>query len=98
MTSIPNHDPTRLLADLDFVRSLARQLCRDEHAAEDVAQETLAEAIAKPPTREGNWRGWLATVTRNFARKHHCKERRLKDRETQVSSNAPAVVLKIEKR
>lgn len=90
MTSISNNDPTRLLADLDFVRSLARQLCRDEHTAEDVAQETLAAAITKPPAKEGNRRGWLATVTRNFARKHHRKERRLKDREAQVTSQPTA--------
>jgi len=90
MTSIPDNDPTRLLADLDFVRSLARQLCRDEHAAEDIAQDTLAAAITGPPRKPGNWRGWLATVARNLARKHHRKERRLKDRESKTATNHTA--------
>lgn len=90
MASIPDNDPTRLLADLDFVRSLSRQLCRDEHVAEDIAQDTLTAAIAKPPGTAGNWRGWLATVARNLARKHHRRERRLKDREARAASNQTA--------
>jgi RNA polymerase sigma-70 factor (ECF subfamily) len=60
-----------LLRNTAFVRSLARRLIADPHAADDVAQETLIAAWNKPPTSTANLRGWLAAVTRNLAARHH---------------------------
>ena len=79
-TSIPN-DPTDLLADLDFVRRIARQLCRDEHAAEDLVQETYASALRSAPDRIDNRRSWLATVTRNLFLSGRRSEQRRQRRE-----------------
>lgn len=86
MSNLHANDPTRLLADLDFVRSLAKRLCADEHAAEDVAQDTMLTALEKPPSHNLNALGWLATVTRNFAHRHRRSERRLKAREAATAS------------
>lgn len=90
MTSLPLRDPTSLLNDLDFVRSLARQLCHNRHAAEDVAQATIASAIESPPKKAENWHGWLATVARNLAHKHYRTEARLKARELRVAKSGTA--------
>lgn len=57
-----------LLRHAAFLTGLARAILRDEHAAEDAVQEAYAVAIAAPPARGGNLRGWLAGVTRNLAR------------------------------
>ncbi len=90
MPSLPLKNPTSLLDDLDFVRSLARQLCHTVHAAEDVAQATLATAIESPPAKLDNRRGWLATVARNLAHKHYRKEGRLKARELRATKSGTA--------
>lgn len=90
MKSLPLEDPARLLDDLDFVRSLARQLCHNEHAADDIAQATMTAAIEAPPQRAGNWRGWLATVARNLARKHYRTESRRTRRERDVEARRVA--------
>ena len=57
-----------LLEHQQFVSSLARSLLRDEHAAQDVAQETLLTLLTRPPRAIESMRGWLAQVTRNRAR------------------------------
>ena len=57
-------DPESLLAHREFVRAIARSLLYDEHAAEDVVQETWLAAITAPRAVS---RGWLATVARNLA-------------------------------
>lgn len=75
MTSIPGQDPVRLLGDLDFVRSLARQLCRDDAEADDLTQATAAAALAKAPADVVSWRAWLATVARNLLRNRRRAER-----------------------
>ena len=84
MTNPSTAYPTTLLADLDFVRRLARQLCGDEHTAEDVAQQTIVTALEKPP-KDGNHRGWLATVARSLVYKHHRTSKRRLAREQAVS-------------
>ncbi len=59
--------PEALLEHRDFVRALARSLVRDEHAAQDVVQETWLEALRHPPRSAHALRGWLARVTRTRA-------------------------------
>ncbi|MFK7741802.1 MAG: sigma-70 family RNA polymerase sigma factor [Planctomycetota bacterium] len=81
MTSQPTNDPTGLLADVDFVRGVARQLCRNASDAEDLAQETLQRAIEVPAGQVTNRRGWLTTVARNLAYNARRGEARRKRRE-----------------
>ena len=57
-----------LLQHRGFVRALARSLTRDEHAAEDLVQETWLEALRRPPRSTGALRVWLARVTTSRAR------------------------------
>lgn len=57
-----------LLQHRGFVRALARSLTHDEHAAEDLVQETWLEALRRPPRSAEALRGWLARVTTSRAR------------------------------
>jgi len=54
-----------LLQHAPRLRALARSLVRDEHAVEDLVQETWARALERGPTA-APWR-WLARVLRNEA-------------------------------
>lgn len=68
-----------LLEHHAFVRALARRLLADEHAAEDVAQDTWAATIATPPSAIASVKGWLARATRNRAinaRREHARRSR----------------------
>lgn len=56
-----------LLQHREFVRALARSLVRDEHAAQDVVQETWLEALRHPPRAAAALPGWLARVVRSRA-------------------------------
>ncbi|HKD99892.1 MAG TPA: sigma-70 family RNA polymerase sigma factor, partial [Planctomycetota bacterium] len=73
--------PEGLIAHAGFVRQLARALVRDESIADDVAQETWRAALESPPRRGGPLRPWLATLARNFARRHWRGESRRSARE-----------------
>jgi RNA polymerase sigma-70 factor (ECF subfamily) len=57
-----------LLQHRGFVRSLARSLAHDEHAAEDLAQETWLAALRRPPRSTEALRSWLGRVLTNRAR------------------------------
>ncbi|MEZ6014962.1 MAG: sigma-70 family RNA polymerase sigma factor [Planctomycetota bacterium] len=57
-----------LLAQLDWVKALARRLVRDADLAEDLAQETWVMALRRPPASGENLRGWFATLLRRRAR------------------------------
>ena len=63
--------PESLLQHGLRLRALARSLVRDEHAADDLVQETWMRAVAHAPAA-APWR-WLARVLRNLA----VQERRL---------------------
>lgn len=56
-----------LLRHRAFVRALARSLVRDEHAAEDLVQETWLTALRHPPRLEAALPAWLARVVRTRA-------------------------------
>jgi RNA polymerase sigma factor (sigma-70 family) len=62
--------PEELLAQLGWVRALARSLVADPDVSDDVLQQVCLLALQKAP-REGGprLRAWLATVTRRLA--HH---------------------------
>jgi RNA polymerase sigma factor (sigma-70 family) len=63
-------DPAELLAQVNWVRRLARALVRDADAAEDLAQETLRVTLEQPGGRVGGGvqlRAWLQRVARRLA-------------------------------
>ena len=51
-----------LLTHVEWVHSLARSLVRDEHGAEDLAQDALIEALKREESPPRNWRAWLRSV------------------------------------
>ncbi|MEM8710361.1 MAG: RNA polymerase sigma factor, partial [Planctomycetota bacterium] len=61
-----------------FLSGLARALVRDPGAAEDLAQETLLDAVRES---SAPGRSWLATVLRRKAANHHRSETRRRGRE-----------------
>ena len=74
-----------LLAEAQWVRSLARVLVEEAGLAEDAAQEVWVAALRSRPAHSGNLRGWLAQVTRNAVRRARRTERRRSDREERVA-------------
>jgi RNA polymerase sigma-70 factor (ECF subfamily) len=78
--SPPLH-PELLLTHAGALRSMARALLRDEHAAEDVVQETWLRALIAPPPREGGVGGWLRRVAEGFALQRTRAEGRRANRE-----------------
>jgi RNA polymerase sigma-70 factor (ECF subfamily) len=77
--------PQALLKQAEFVRTLARSLLKDEHLADDVAQDTWVAAIERAPSQVVNLRAWLATVVRNFVTRRHRGESRRKHRERECA-------------
>ncbi len=53
-----------LLAEREWVRTLARVLAGNGADADDLEQEAWVAALRSPPERPGPVRGWLATVMR----------------------------------
>lgn len=81
--ALPNIDT--LLRHQDWVRALARSLVADPSCADDVAQQTMLEAIERPPKDLSTPKGWLATVARNVARALARQDRRRQDRERAIA-------------
>ncbi len=67
MTTRPDPDLDRLVAEAAWVRKLALAVARDAHAADDLAQDAWVAALARPPRGEDR-RGWFARVLRNLER------------------------------
>lgn len=88
----PAHEPDELASHLAFVRRLARSLVHGEAAADDLAQETIAMALERPPRIGFGWRDWLAGIARRLAwRKRRSDERRARrEREGAWPSSAHA--------
>ena len=77
----PKPDPEALLAHRDFVRSVAMKLVFDEHAADDIVQETWLAALKNAPAQPRSLRAWLARVARNLALKSARTDIRRRQRE-----------------
>jgi RNA polymerase sigma factor (sigma-70 family) len=78
-------DPLPLLAQADWLRRLARSLTRDTASADDLAQEVVLTALARPPSRDLPLRGWLATVLRHRAADVARSRRRRQEREERTA-------------
>ena len=63
-TGPTSFDPGQLIDHQRFLARLARALVVDEHAAEDLVQDTWVAALEGAPT-EPPLRGWLGRVLRN---------------------------------
>jgi len=86
---MPSHHES-LLAQVGWVQALARSLVSDPHVADDLAQETWAAALERPPAASGtpSLRAWLARVVRNFARQRARGDDARRGRETRVTREA----------
>ena len=79
-----------------WIRALARSLVTDPSLVEDVMQDAWVAALERPPVRNENLRGWLATVVRNTVRMRGRSAGRrvahesqaVEERETTVPSSA----------
>jgi RNA polymerase sigma-70 factor (ECF subfamily) len=82
-----------LLRHAKGLRALARGLLRDEHAAEDVVQETWTLALGKPPRDRAHAGSWLRQVALSLALKRRRGEGRRALREQRVArrEETPAV-------
>lgn len=49
----------------DYLRGLARRLCRDHYDPDDLVQDTLLRALDSPIPQGANVRAWLARVLQN---------------------------------
>lgn len=81
MTSTERLTPDDLLQHVEWAKSLARRLVRDESTADDVAQEALSVALEKPPGADRPIRPWIARVMQNVARQRSRSEGRRAHRE-----------------
>lgn len=88
MSTSPERELEGLLGDEDLVRRIARGLLFDEHAVDDVVQQTWMAAMRRPPAGVVGRRAWLATVARNVARNYGRGESRRRARE-EGSAEAP---------
>lgn len=88
-TTIPLDE---LLLHSGWARRLARQLVRDESAADDLVQEAWVAAMRRPPAQGVSPRGWLARVLENAARMRHRGDSRRSARERRevLADDAPA--------
>lgn len=86
MTPDPSTEP--LLAELAWLRALARRLVSDPQRADDAVQDTLVAAltVGRPVRR---WRGWLAAVLRNELRQEARAAARRDALETRVPPREP---------
>lgn len=74
-----------LLAHRDWLRALASSLVADPALADDVAQQTMLEAIERPPRHAYRPQGWLRSAAQNAARALARQERRRQRREQVVA-------------
>lgn len=79
-----------LLAEAGWVMALAQRLARDQAAAEDIAQSTLALALERRPALGQGLRPWLGKVVGRLARRSVRGEVRRQDRELRVGADRGA--------
>ena len=83
-------DPSQLLEHLDWVRSLARRLTRDESSADDLVQRTFLSALRWPrKSHSAPPRAWLHRVLQSEAQRTWRSDSRRRDRESVAVAEAP---------
>jgi len=93
-------DPDLLMSHAAALRGLARHLVADEHAAEDVVQETLALALERPPREASGLAGWLRVSLRHvaFKRKRAESGRSAREEAAARPEELPSTVTLVEHR
>lgn len=102
--SIPGVTPSELYSHADSIRKLVRGVLADDHATEDVLQDTYVMALEHPPhslaeTNENrsSLGGWLRTVAKSIALKRVRGASRRSRREREHASSeridGPEVIL-----
>ncbi|MCZ6597105.1 MAG: sigma-70 family RNA polymerase sigma factor [Planctomycetota bacterium] len=84
-----NLTPELLQRHAGSLRALAKSLVRDDHAADDVLQDTWVTALERPPRTRERFSGWLASVVRTRALKGLRGERRRAERERAAARPEP---------
>ncbi len=87
---MPDSLERELLQHAAGLRGLARDLLRDAHAAEDVTQATLHQALSAHGPKPGPLGGWLFRTLGNFAHQWRRTERRQQTRVQALPERAPA--------
>lgn len=82
-------DPDFYLQQANYVRSLARRLVYDRHAADDLFQAAWLAALQRPPHDTTSPRRWLASIVRNLASKAWLRARRREQREANREGPTP---------
>lgn len=88
--TMPTHPPLNdvdLLAQVGWVRALARQLALDVNDADDLAQEALVVALKSGRPATSTLRPWLAGILRGVWRTRRRTERRRSHREDAVRTS-----------
>ncbi len=89
MSDRPHPPLESLFEHRGWVRAVARRLLRDEHAAEDLAQEAWVRVMRSPPDPERDPKPWLRRVLKNLAINRHRGETRRAKRETAQREERP---------
>ena len=84
MTRFQTLTAEELLAQSDWLRSLARRLVHPDEA-DDLTQDTFAAALTSERPQRSPLRPWLATVARNLAANRHRSRQRRSTREQTVA-------------
>ncbi|MEM7199567.1 MAG: sigma-70 family RNA polymerase sigma factor [Planctomycetota bacterium] len=74
-----------LLQHVGWVRALARRLARDAAEADDITQDALVSALARPPSTDRDPRPWLGRVLGNALRIRRRGERRRQHHERRAT-------------
>ena len=74
-------DRQDLSSHATWLRSLALNLVRDEHRANDLAQDAMVVALQAPGAARGPLRPWLGGVLKNLVRQNLRGDRRRRDHE-----------------
>ncbi|MFT5049396.1 MAG: RNA polymerase sigma factor (sigma-70 family) [Chlamydiales bacterium] len=87
MTDTSSIDVQTLVQHGEFLRALARSIVSDEHAADDVVQQSWVAALESPPGTVSSVKLWLGRVARNLALKSVTREREQRVRESEAAGS-----------